>query len=322
MEIVIIGIGIFIASVSIIELMIYAISNLRTTREARIKKRLRKYTFEESSVGDGSILKKRVVSDVPWFNTLLLKIPFVKQLDDLVVQAHTRYSLGFYLILGLLLGGIGHLLGVLLLWNEMLALCIGFLVVPFPFLYLVHRKQKRVERFQAQFHDGLDFVARALKAGHAFSSGMRLAADEFADPLGTEFDEALDEINFGVSVPDALKNMAARIDCPEIRYFVVSVIIQRETGGNLAELMEKLSKMIRDRYEFEGKLRTLSAEGRMSAIMLTALPIVLLGYLKLSNPGFLSPLFNDPIGIFMLWGAALLMVIGGFVMRNMVRIEV
>lgn len=322
MDIIYVGIGIFLGLVVIIELLIYGASNLKSTQEAKIRKRFRKYTYVESTAGEGSIEKKRVVSDIPWLNALLLKIPVFGRLDNLVLQANTRYSLGFYLMLALLMGGIGTLGGLNLFTSDLFAFALGAGLVPLPFFYLMYCKRRRVKRFQAQFHESLEFVARALKAGHAFSSGMRLAADEFADPLGTEFDEALDEINFGVSVPEALKHMAQRVDCPEIRYFVVSVIIQRETGGNMAELMESLAKMIRDRYEFEGKVRILTAEGRMSGVMLISLPFLLLGYLKVSNPKFLQPLFTDPIGTFLLVTAGILMVIGALIMRKLVQIEV
>ena len=322
MEIFIIGVMIFLGSVMVIELLIYAGSKLRTTQKAKIKKRLRKYTFEESTVGDGSILKKKVASDIPWLNRLLLGIPVFNRLDDLVLQANTQYSLGFYLLLSALLGAIGHLLGSVFIQQALLSFTMGVCLMFIPFLFLARSKRQRVKRFRAQFHEGLEFVARALKAGQAFTGGMRLAADEFADPLGTEFDETLDEINFGVSVPEALKHMAQRVDCPEIRYFVVAVIIQRETGGNLAELMEKLAHMIRQRYEFDGKLKTLTAEGKMSAVILIALPFIVLGLILVMNPAFLAPLFNEPLGRMMMAGGCVSMVFGTLMMSKMIKIEV
>ena len=161
-----------------------------------------------------------------------------------------------------------------------------------------------------------------MKAGHAFSGGMSLAADEFDDPLGPEFSETLDEINFGVSVADALKNLAGRIDCEELRYFVVGVILQRETGGNLAELIETLANLIRERFKFDGKVRTLTAEGRLSAVILILLPFAVFGYLWIRNPNFLSPLITEPSGPFMIIGAIVMMIIGAIVMKRMVDIKV
>ena len=142
----------------------------------------------------------------------------------------------------------------------------------------------RTEKFKKQMPDGLDLVARALKAGHAFSGGISMAAEEFDDPLGPEFAEMLDEINFGVSVPEALKNLTNRIECEELKYFVMGVILQRETGGNLAELIETLANLIREKFKFEGKVRTLSAEGKLSAIILSALPFLVGGFFLDQQP--------------------------------------
>ena len=132
----------------------------------------------------------------------------------------------------------------------------------------------------------------------------------------------MDEINFGVTVPEALRNMTRRIDCSEIKYFVVGVILQRETGGNLAELMGILSYLIREKFKFEGKVRTLSAEGRLSAIILIALPFFIAGYLQFTNPKYLTTLYTDPIGKGMMIGAVIMMIIGIIVMKKIVKIEV
>jgi tight adherence protein B len=183
-------------------------------------------------------------------------------------------------------------------------------------------KRKRIEKFRSQFPEALDLIARALKAGHSLNSGMKLAADEFGDPLGPEFDETLREINFGVSVADALKNFAGRIECPELKYFVVAVILQRETGGNLAELVESLAYLIREKFKFQGKVRTLSAEGRLSAIILVAIPFLFAIYLHFSNPEYLGLLFSAPIGRIMVAGAIIMMAVGMLVMKKMVTIKV
>ena len=179
-----------------------------------------------------------------------------------------------------------------------------------------------MEKFQAQLPEGLDLIARALRAGHAFTSGMKLAADEFDDPLGPEFTDTLDEINFGVSVSDALKNLASRADCPDLRYFVVSVILQRETGGNLAEIMESIAHIIRERFKFRGKVRTLSAEGKLSAIVLIAIPFFIVAVLRFTSPQYISALFSEPAGRVMGAVALVLMVMGIFVMKRMVSIKV
>jgi tight adherence protein B len=166
-----------------------------------------------------------------------------------------------------------------------------------------------------------ELISRALKAGHAFTSGMKLAADQFGDPLGPEFEETLDEINFGVSVPDALRNLARRIDCQEIKYFVVAVILQRETGGNLAEIIESLAYLIREKFKLSGKVRALTAEGRLSAVILVLLPFCIVAYLRIVNGAYLELLFNHPMGRMMLTGSGVMMVAGIFVIRRMIQIK-
>jgi tight adherence protein B len=170
--------------------------------------------------------------------------------------------------------------------------------------------------------DTLDLIARALKAGHAFTGGLSMVSEEFDDPIGPEFAETLDEINYGVSVPDALKNLSGRIDCEELKYFIVGVILQRETGGNLAELMETLASLIRERFKFEGKVRTLTAEGRFSAVVLILLPLLLTVYLYFTNPNFLEPLIKDHVGNLMAVMAVIGMIVGAMVMRRMVQLKV
>ena len=177
-------------------------------------------------------------------------------------------------------------------------------------------------KFEKQLPEALGLVARALRAGHSFASGMKLAAEEFGDPLGPEFENTLDEINFGVSVADALKNLAGRVDCPDVKFFVVSVILQRETGGNLAEIIEGLAHLIMERFKFRGKVRVLTAEGRLSAMILLILPFVLFGGLLLVNPEYVSHLFSDPIGIYLIEAAALMMVAGIFFIKRIIKVEV
>jgi len=190
-----------------------------------------------------------------------------------------------------------------------------------PLLYLRFKKKKRIEKFKRQLPEGLDLIARALRAGHAFTSGMELVAEEFDDPLGPEFDKTLDEINFGVSVQDALKSLAGRIDCPELKYFVVSVILQRETGGNLAEIIASIARLIRERFRLEGKIRILTAEARLSAVILSVLPFVAVFALLLVNPEYQSIMFSQPMGRVMAGIAMLMMLVGMLVMRRMARLK-
>jgi tight adherence protein B len=179
-----------------------------------------------------------------------------------------------------------------------------------------------MEKFESQLPEGLELIGRALRAGHALTGGIKLAADEFDDPLGPEFEKTLDEINFGISVTDALKNLAGRIDCPDLRYFIVSVILQRESGGNLAEIIDNIAYLIRERFKFRGKVQVLSAEGKLTAIILVALPFFVLIVLYFMNPAYLSVLFDESAGRIVVGIALSMMVVGIIVIKKVINIKV
>ena len=194
----------------------FARKNLRSPQRAQLRKRLRKYTYVQDESGETDIMRKRVLSEIPLLNRFLLNTPGLQSLDRLITQANAKYPMGFYLLFVLLLAAVGFIVVTLLMHNQVLALLSALINGSLPLLYLKLLKQKRIEKFQSQLPDALDLIARALKAGHAFTGGMKLASEEFDDPLGPEFSETLDEINFGVSVSNALTNMTKRIDCPEL----------------------------------------------------------------------------------------------------------
>jgi tight adherence protein B len=322
MDLFAIGFGIFIATVLIIQLVMYGVRHMRTTQRVKIRKRLRKLTDAEGGSEGAEILKKRALSDIPFLNALLGSFPGLSSLDRLMVQANVKYPMGFYVLLGFFLAVVGLLIGSQLARNTLLAILLAFILGGAPYLHLVRMKRLRAEKFKKQMPDGLDLIARSLKAGHAFSGGISMAAEEFDDPLGSEFAEMLDEINFGISVPEALKNLTTRIECEEIKYFAMGVILQRETGGNLAELIQTLANLIREKFKFEGKVRTLSAEGKLSAVILAALPFLVAGYIWLMNPNYLAPLVAEPFGQVLLLLAAAFMIAGILIMKRMVNIKV
>jgi tight adherence protein B len=322
MQLYIIGISIFIGSVIVLEMLIYAFKNLRSPHRAKIRKRLRKYIYVQDASAGTDIMRKRVLSEIPLLNRLLLNTPGVQSLDRLITQANAKYPMGFYLLFDLLLAAVGFIVVTVLMRNQVLALLSMLIFGSLPLLYLKLLKQKRIEKFQNQLPEALDLIARALKAGHAFTGGMKLASEEFDDPLGPEFSETLDEINFGVSVSNALTNMTKRIECPELRYFVIGVILQRETGGNLSELIETLANLIREKFKLMGKVRTLAAEGKLSAIILCALPFVIAAWIRFTNPEYIGLLFTEAMGHVMVAVAVVLMILGIIVMKKIIDIKV
>lgn len=316
-----IGIGIFLASVLIIEGIYFSFRTLRRQEKKKVKNRLRTLSSGGSLNENIDIIRKKTLSEVPWFNRLLLSIQHNHSLDRFLEQANTRHTLGYFILLTLLLAFLGYLICSLFTINILVRVLAAFLGI-IPFFYLNVKKKRRMKKFERQLPDALDLISRALKAGHAFSGGLRMAAEEFDDPLGTEFDKTQDEINFGVSIPDALRNLVNRVVCPDLKFFVTAVILQRETGGNLSEILENISRLIRERFKLHGRIRALSAEGKLSAVILLALPFVVGFAIFLINPKYVGILIFDPLGRKMLSFGIISMIIGIIVMRKMINFKV
>lgn len=323
MNIYILAVIIFIVAILVIELIFYSVATIRNPDRARIRKKLKTISTSRQKEELPDLMRKRVLSDVPLLNEILLRITGIHRLDRLRYQANTTFPSGFFILLSLFFMGLGFL-GFYLFVKVglLLSVIFGGLCGTLPILYLSIKKKRRMKKYQAQLPEALDLMARSLRAGHAFSTGMKLAADEFDDPLGPEFSITIDEINFGLGVPDALKNLVNRVDCNDLNFFVVAVILQRETGGNLADVMENIAYLIRERFKFYGKVKALAAEGKLSMIILIALPFFIVGILLVLNPKYIMLLFTDPVGRIMCAVAVIMMIIGAFVMRRIIDIEV
>jgi tight adherence protein B len=311
-----------VTSLIVVELLMYAYRNVRNPDRNKIQRRLRTVQGMENGTKDIDILRRRELSEVPAVNAILSRIHIARRIDNLLVQANTHLPLGFYILLTLLLGFSGYLVGFTITHSYLLGVVVGMMVLPLPFLYLKRRKTRRLQRLERQLPDGLDLIARALKAGHAFTSGMRMAAEEIPDPFGTAMQEAIDEVNFGISLRDALKGMANRYDSQDLKFFVVAAVIQHETGGNLVEVMESISRIIRERFKLYGKIRALSAEARISAWVLVAIPVFVCIVLVFLNPDYVGILFDQFVGRVMLAIGVGMMATGILVMKKTVRIRV
>ncbi|WP_316897732.1 type II secretion system F family protein [Pseudodesulfovibrio indicus] len=290
--------------------------------ERRVKDRLRALAMtgiDENAVD--LVLRETAMSDVPMFNRLLERMQWSKNFNRLLYQADAKGSAGTYLLVCALLAVIGFYAGTFSgrLWVSLSA---AALLGSLPVGVLQTKKRKRMDRFQKQLPEALDLMARALKAGHTFGGGMRMVADEFESPIGPEFGKTLDEINYGMDVDRALTNLQGRVDCPDLKFFVVSVNIQRETGGNLAEIIAKIAGLVRERFALYGKIRVLSAEGRVSAYILIALPFLITGILYVVNADYVSLLWTRELGQNMVWAAAISMVVGALIIRKIITIKV
>ena len=301
----------------------YLLWNARKGPEVqRLERRLRSLSAGRHGAEVGSLLKARKLSETPWLDRLLLAVPRMSVLDRVLVQGGSATTVARFLLLTLL-GGAGAFLVLLVLRTPLLvALGAGGLAATVPLMLALRKRGKRLRKFDEQLPEALDLMSRALRAGHAFPSAMQMVAEEGPDPIAAEFQTTFEEINYGVAVSDALMNLATRLPSIDLRYFVIAVLLQRETGGNLSELLDNLATLIRERFKLLGKIRVLSAEGKLSAYILLGLPFVTAGMILIVNPGFMSVLWTDPIGLNLVFGALFMMVVGAFVMSRIVKIRV
>jgi len=312
----------FIAVVLLLEGAYVFWSDNKSPEVRRIEQRLRAISAGGHGEADAHLMKERVMSHAPALNRLLLDLPKAQQLDRLLVQAGSRSTVAHLLTICLLLGVASLMCGLLLRWSLPSTLVLAAVLASAPLLRLVLMRQRRLKQLEAQLPDALDLIARALRAGHAFTSALSMVAEQGPEPIAVEFKTTFDEISFGISGDHALNNLAARVPVTDLRYFVMAVIIQRETGGNLAELLTNLAQLIRERFKLLGKVRALSAEGKLSAVILTGLPFCVAGAIQVLNPNYLAVLFTDTMGIKLVIGALVMMVVGIFAMWRIIDIHV
>jgi tight adherence protein B len=212
--------------------------------------------------------------------------------------------------------------GLMLIGHPMALFIVGLMGFAIPFMYLNFKRGRRIRKFEEDFPEALDLIARALKAGHAFITGLKMVADEMHEPVGPEFRKTFDEQNFGLPLKDALENLTVRVPSLDVRFFSTAVLIQRETGGNLSEILENLAHVVRERFKILRQVRVHTAHGRFTGYVLLALPAVLCVALMFINPDHMNLLFRERLGQFMLMVALVLQTIGYIWIRQVIKIEV
>lgn len=271
-----------------------------------------------------SLLRDKRFSDIPFINRLLVKVPRLHALDRTLEQAALPISVGMFLSIqiGLSLLLVGLLSGLTNLHPLVLMLVgvpLGFLL---PTLYVLRKRDVRRERFSAQLPEALDFLARSMRAGNPFSASLKAAAKELPDPIGTEFGITFDEMNFGLELEEALHNLGNRTGSDEMHFFITAVLIQRTTGGNLADVLNKIAAVMRARANTYREIRILSSEMRLSARVLIGLPFIVAGAISLTNPGYLRVLIEHPLGQIVIAVQMVLMALGYWVMRRMINFRI
>jgi tight adherence protein B len=277
---------------------------------------------DEQATPDVALLRDELLSRIPAFDTFLRRSERISILQKMLAQGNVDVRAGNFLVLcvgaAVILAIVAAIAGGNLLFAWAGAL-IGFFI---PYAYASHMRNKRFQKFEEKFPEAIDTLARAVRAGHAFTTALEMIANEVSEPVAGEFRQLYEEQKFGLPVRDALINLADRIPLVDVKFFVTAVMLQRETGGNLAEILDNLSYVIRERFKILRQVRVHTAQGRLTMVLLMALPPTIVVVMTLLNPGFIRPLFTDPIGHALIVGGITLQTMGYFVIRKIIRIQV
>ena len=296
-------------------------NDTRSPEIQRVQRRLNLMTTEERTVNTSSLSKHRVLSERLAVQQLLEQVPQIHLLDRLLLQAASKQNVAQLLVQSLVLAVLLGLLSALA-WGAYVAWAAVVLGLLLPVMRLRWMRQRRLNKISAQLPDALDLICRSLRAGHAFSTCLAMVGHEAPEPIASEFKTTFDEITFGMSTKNALLNLAHRVPVGDIRYLVIAVVIQLETGGNLTELLYLLSGLIRERFKLFAKVRVLAAEGKLSAYIMLALPFLVAGALQVVNPKYISVLFDTEEGRRVVSISLFMMVVGTLWMWRTVKIKV
>jgi tight adherence protein B len=311
----------------VVALAVFVIASLLDERSSKARLlRERLSTVQKSGEREPSqelaLLRDEVMSKIPALDNLLRRSSSISSFQTLLEQADVKSRAGNVLLL-CVLSGAGLALIVLLFTGfpqfAWLALILGAFL---PYSYANYKRTKRFSKFEEIFPEAIDTLARAVRAGHAFTTALELIASEIAEPVASEFRKLYEEQKFGLPVRDALVNLTERVPLVDVKFFVTAVMLQRETGGNLAEILDNLSYVIRERFKIMRQVRVHTAQGRMTMMLLMGLPPIIVITMQAMNPTFIRPLFDDPIGHLLIVVGITLQTIGYFVIRKIIQIQV
>ncbi|HEX6791762.1 MAG TPA: type II secretion system F family protein [Candidatus Krumholzibacteria bacterium] len=296
---------------------------LRDRANRQIRDRLHDVVSDRNEEGlDSLILRDIELSRIGFVNRALKGQSWARRLDLLLVQADIKMRVGAFLILMLVIGGAVALLLDAVLGRPYVSVCIGVLAGTIPYHVAKHRKRQRTLKFEEQFPDSLDMLTSALRAGLALTGAVQVVAEEAPDPVGKEFRVLFEENRLGVDMKVAVKMLAERVDSTEARLFATALILQRETGGNLAEILDGTAAVIRDRFRILRDVRTMTAQARLSGGILMLLPLAMAGIVWVLAPEYLISMWQDPFGKYLIPTAVVMQITGFLIMRRIVDIKV
>jgi len=311
----------------LVALAVFSVVSLLDQRSARarlIKERLanERKAPERAPEEELALLRNEQLSQIPAFDMMLRRSARVTEIQKMLEQGGLSMRAGNFLALSALAGIVASIVAYVLSKHievAWVALLVGCLL---PYFYASFRRNQRFEKFEELFPEAIDTLARAVRAGHAFTTALEMITSEVAEPVAGEFRQLYEEQKFGMPVRDALLNLTERMPLVDVKFFVTAVMLQRETGGNLAEILDNLSYVIRERFKIQRQVRVYTAQGRLTMALLMGMPPIIVVVMLVLNPSFIHPLFNDPIGHTLVVAGIVLQTIGYFVIRKIIRIQV
>lgn len=310
-------------AVSLIAFVVLMLLDRRSAHARILRDRLATVQKSEpESEGESALVRDDLMSRIPALDTLLRRSERVSMLQKMLNQGEVNIRPGNFLVICVLCATV---LGIVFFFaadNLIFGWAGALLGFFLPYAYASHMRSRRFQRFEEKFPEAMDTLARAVRAGHAFTTALELIANEIAEPIAGEFRQLYEEQKFGLPVREALLNLTERIPLVDVKFFVTAVMLQRETGGNLAEILDNLSYVIRERFKIMRQVRVHTAQGRMTMLLLMALPPIIVVTMRILNPGFIQPLFTDYIGHMLIVAGITLQTIGYFVIRRIIAIQV
>ena len=316
-------IGMFLSIMLVILGVFYIIYKKAYAQEHTISKRVQEYYKTnpmEKEIAVSSIVREDQLGNLGIFDRFLVKFDLAPKLQRLLTQAGSTTKVRELIMLMSILAVVGFFIGFV---TGILVLRVIFFLLfgSLPLMRLEAQRRNRLKQFIRGFPDALDMITSAIRAGHALNQALQLVGMEAPDPVGVEFKKTFEQHNLGLNLREALINLSTRLDSLDLKLFITAILLQRETGGNLTEILEKISYTIRERFKLIGQIRTYTAQGRMSAWLLGTLPIIFVLIISVLNPDYLTPLFQDKIGHYLILLAAILQIIGFILIRQIVRIK-
>jgi tight adherence protein B len=293
-------------------------------KRKRLQQRLSEALLYSKRSDDEEIqlAREELMSEIPALSRLLMRVHLATSLRRMLDQADLHITVSRVVMLSVMAGLLAALAVSMLTISKLLMVCGGAVAASLPFIHIAYKRAKRLRAFLEHLPDTLELMSRALQAGHAFAESLHMVSTEMPEPIATEFRKTYEEQNLGLSLKLALENLAERVPLLDLRFCITAIMIQRETGGNLAEILEKVSHTIRERFRILEDLKTLTTSSRMSAWILCGMPIFIALAVTVMNPDYMSVLWRDPRGHNLIFAALFMQISGMLIVRKILKIKV